>query len=126
MDLSSPEGHSVNDDLDWALCSIQYASIDDEVKIIRQLGPGAQLAKLDLREAYRVVPVHPEDCPRLGMQWKGAIYLDATLPFGLRSAPKIFSALADGLLWILHSKVADLSLHYLDDFLIMGPPDSSA
>ena len=43
-------------------------SIDDAVKIIRQLGPGAQLAKCDLREAYRVIPVHPEDCPRLGMQ----------------------------------------------------------
>ena len=126
VDLSSLEGHSVSDDLDRALCSIQYASIDDAVKIIRQLGPGAQLAKLDLREAYRVVPVHPEDRPRLGMQWKGAIYLDTTLSFGLRSAPKIFSALADGLLWILHSKGADLSLHYLDDFLIMGPPDSPA
>ena len=124
VDLSSPEGHSVNDELDRALCSIQYSSIDDAVQIIRRLGPGTLLAKLDLREAYRVVPVHPEDRPRLGMQWKGAIYLDAALPFGLRSAPKIFSALADGLLWILHAHGAVCSLHYLDDFLIMGPPDS--
>ena len=124
VDLSSPEGHSVNDELDRALCSIQYSSIDDAVQIIRRLGPGTLLAKLDLREAYRVVPVHPEDRPRLGMQWKGTIYLDAALPFGLRSAPKIFSALADGLLWILHAHGAVCSLHYLDDFLIMGPPDS--
>lgn len=32
-----------------------------------------------------------------------SIYLDIALPFGLRSAPT-FSALVDGLLWILHSK----------------------
>ena len=45
-------------------------------------------------------------------------------PFGLRSAPKIFSALADGLLWILNSKGWDQSLNYLDDFLLLGPPAS--
>ena len=58
------------------------------------------------------------------MQWKGEFYLDAALPFRLRSAPKIFSALADGQLWILHSKGWDQSLHYLDDFLLLGPPRS--
>ena len=58
------------------------------------------------------------------MHWKEAIYIDTALPFGLRSAPKIFSALADGLIWILHSKGADQSIHYLDNFLLIGPPDS--
>ena len=124
MDLSSPEGHSINDGIDRSVCSIKYASIDDAVDIIRRLGTGALLAKLDLKEAYRVVPVQPEDRPRLGMQWKEAIYIDTALPFGLRSAPNIFSALADGLLWILHSKGADRSIHDLDDFLLIGPPDS--
>ena len=50
--------------------------------------------------------------------------MDAALPFGLRLAPKIFSALAVGLLWMLHSRGADRSLHYLDDFLLMGHPES--
>ena len=124
VDLSSPEGQSINDGIDRSVCSIKYASIDDAVDIIRRLGTGALLAKLDLKEAYRVVPVHPDDRPRLWMQWKEAIYIDTALPFGLRSAPKIFSALADGLIWILHSKGADRSIHYLDDFLLIGPPDS--
>ena len=62
------------------------------------------LAKLDLCEAYRIVPVHPEDRPHLGMQWKGKFYLDSALPFGLHSAPKIFSVVADSLLWTLQSK----------------------
>ena len=41
------------------------------------------------------------------------------LPFGLRSAPKIFSAVAHTLAWIL------LQLHYLDDFLLLGQPGSA-
>ena len=91
VDLSSPEGFSVNDELDWALCSITYSSVDDAVAIIRTLDPGALLAKLDLREAYRIVPVHPEDRPQLGVRWRNDVYIDSALPFGLRSARKKFS-----------------------------------
>lgn len=53
------------------------------------------------------------------------MYVDRALPFGLRSAPKIFNAIADGLTWILQKRGVRLVLHYLDDFLIMGPPSSS-
>ena len=46
------------------------------------------------------------------------------LPFGLRSAPKIFTAVADALEWCIHQRGVDGIFHYLDDFLVMGPPDS--
>ena len=46
------------------------------------------------------------------------------LPFGLRSAPKIFCAIADSLEWILYQRGISSSLHHLDDFLTMGPPNS--
>ena len=126
VDLSSPNGVSVNDGLNRAQCSIKYTSIDDAVAILRNLGRGALMAKLDLKDAYRIVPIHPKGRPLLGMRWRDSIYIDCALPFGLRSAPKIFSALADGLMWIIHSKGHELSLHYLDDFLLLGPPGSPA
>ena len=59
------------------------------------------LAKIDIAHAYRNVPVHPEDRKLLGMQWQGKVYIDTALPFGLRSAPKIFTAISDALEWIL-------------------------
>ena len=124
VDLSSPHGKSINDAIDRDLCSISYTSIDSAVSFIQALGPGCLLAKLDLREAYRAVPIHPLDRPLLGMQWEGVTYVDGALPFGLRSAPKIFSALADGLMWILHSRGVTSALHYLNDFLLLGPPSS--
>ena len=45
------------------------------------------------------------------------------LPFGLRSAPKIFTAVADALEWCAREQVSH-TYHYLDDFIIIGPPDS--
>jgi len=64
----------------------------------RHLGRLALLAKFDNASAYRVVPVHPDERMLLGMVWRDQLYVDGALPFGLRSAPKLFTALADGLL----------------------------
>ena len=64
-----------------------------------------------------MVPVHPDDRRLLGMRWHGDILVDTALPFGLRSAPKVFSAVADALLWAMHQNGVINGLHYLDDFL---------
>ena len=76
-----------------------------------------------------MVPVHADDQPLLGMEWSGVKYIDQALPFGLRSAPKIFPAVADGLAWALACEGVQDSLHYLDDFFFCGSlvssPDSA-
>ena len=92
----------MNDGIDRQLCSLSYTRIDDVARRIVQLGPGTLLAKLDLQSAYRIVPVHADDRPLLGVRWGNDVFLDAALPFGLRSAPKIFSAIADALLWSMY------------------------
>jgi len=120
LDLSSPNGASVNDGIQKELCSLQYVKVDEVVEAILTLGRGTELAKIDIKSAYRIVPVHPEDRPLLGMRWQGKIYVDATLPFGLRSAPKIFNALADAAQWIIQEMGARYLWHYLDDFITIG------
>ena len=75
VDLSSPRGRSVNDGISSALCSLQYASVDNAVDIIRCLGQSTELVKLDLSNAYRIVPVHPDDQPWLGVRWQALIAL---------------------------------------------------
>ena len=84
------------------------------------------MAKTDLCSAYRQVPVHTSDQYLLGLEWGGTTYIDRALPFGLRSAPKLFSAVADGLAWALHCEGIVNCVHYLDDFFFWGPPASSA
>ena len=88
------------------------------------LGPGTLLAKIDIKSAFRLIPVHPADRHLLAMEWRGGIYIDTCLPFGLRSAPKLFNILADLLEWILCEQGVPYLLHYLDDYLTMGPPNS--
>lgn len=124
VDLSYPAGRSVNDGISPELCSLRYVRVDDVVQQLLQLGPRALMAKLDIKSAYRIVPVHPDDRFLLGMQWDDQVYIDAALPFGLRSAPKIFNALADALEWIVRSHGVQHLWHYLDDFITCGPADS--
>ena len=83
-------------------------------------GVGAQLAKVDIKRAYRNIPVHPEDRWMLGMRWEGGLFIDTVLPFGLRSASKIFTAVSDAVEWVLRRQGVRFAIHYLDDFLVIG------
>ena len=121
-DLSYPTGFSVNDGIDPMLCSLTYTTVDNIAEAAARLGPGALLAKVDIESAYRLIPVHPDDRPLQAMQWDNKIFVDPMLPFGLRSAPKIFNAVADALHWHLLQSGIPLLYHYLDDFVIIGPP----
>ena len=122
MDLSAPQGHSVNDGIDKELYSLHYTSLDEAAIKVCQLGKGTLLAKMDIRQAYRNIPVAPEDKPLLGMKWEGHTYIDQVLPFGLRSAPMIFSAIVDALLWVMKKKGVSWAIHYIDGFLTIEAP----
>jgi len=121
IDLSHPKSNSVNDGIPKILCGLSYITIDAIHRIIL-LGPNSLLAKLDIKSAFCLLPVHPADRHLLEMEWCNSIYLDTCLPFRLRSAPKLFNILADLLEWIVTQKGVSDCLHYLDDFLT-GPPD---
>ena len=90
------------------------------------LGRGTLIAKIDIKAAYRLVPVNPQDRLWLATKWDGGMYIDCMLPFGLRSAPKIFNALADALEWVVAKEGVEHIYHYLDDYAMVGPPDSTA
>ena len=65
VDLSHPQGYRA---ILYTLCSPQYPSIDDAVAVILSLGRYTQLVKIDLKSAYRVLPVHPMDRQLLGVR----------------------------------------------------------
>ena len=104
--------------------AVLHKNVDDISRVVASLGRGTLLAKVDLKSAYRIVPIHPEDRPLLGIQWKGGLYVDTCLPFGLWSAPKIFTALADPLEWCTKEQGLTHLFHYLDDYITMGGAES--
>ena len=123
-DLSFPEGSSVNDGIDPTICSLSYTNVEEVADLIARLGTGALLAKVDIESAYRLIPAHPDDRLLLALHWEDKVYIDPMLPFGLRSAPKIFNAVADALIWYLRQSGIRYIEHYLDDFIIVAPPKS--
>ena len=125
VNLSAPRGRSVNDGISKELASLSYVSVDEVAMAVLQLGQGTMLAKMDVKQAYRNIPVHPEDRPLLGMQWEGETFVDAALPFGLRSAPLMFTVVADALQWIMEQRGVALAFHYIDDFITLGAPGSN-
>ena len=124
-DLSSPEGKSVNDGIGREWCSLEYVTVEGVSRQVMELGRGALIVKADIRSAYRLVPIHPMDRLLLGVQWEDQLYMDCQLPFGLRSAPKIFTAVADAIEWFIRKRGVRFIEHYLDDYIVFGPPGSS-
>lgn len=125
--LSAPTNQSINDYIDPTTYSLQYSTIDDAIKICHEVGKGALLAKVDLKNAFRLCPVRPDDWHLLGICWRGQFYVDKCLPFGLRSAPFLFNMVADSLEWILRYHFhQQYCFHYLDDFFFAGPPQTDA
>ena len=67
MDLSHPPDKSVNDGIQGDACSLTYMMVADAVEVIAERGQGTLLAKVDIKNAYRIILVHPEDHQLLGM-----------------------------------------------------------
>lgn len=69
MDLSHPQGGSVNSSIDGDNFSLTYSHIDNANNFIMQEGCGTLLAKVDIHNAYHLIPVHPHNRYLLGMSW---------------------------------------------------------
>ena len=61
VDLSHPSGQSVNDGIPKDICSLTYITVDTAIEQIMALGKGKLLAKIDIKSAFRLLPVHPAD-----------------------------------------------------------------
>ncbi|GAU91562.1 hypothetical protein RvY_03790 [Ramazzottius varieornatus] len=126
LNLSAPVGSSINDFIDKDCYSMHYSRIDDAVCYTFTLGKGALMAKLDIKSAFRLIPVRPIDRPLLGYKVDEKFYFDTVLPFGLRSSPFLFCLISEAVLWILkYFNNHKYALCYMGDFLLCGFPYSN-
>ena len=120
-DGSIPYGMAMNDYS--GVASVKYESLDAACALAK---PGWYMAKVDLRAAYRSVPIHPEDYCTTGINWhftgdSGPRYLfDTRLPFGSRLGPCIFSRITQAVKRIMYRKGFTNIVVYLDDFLLLA------
>uniref|UniRef100_A0A1Y1N1R8 Reverse transcriptase domain-containing protein n=2 Tax=Photinus pyralis TaxID=7054 RepID=A0A1Y1N1R8_PHOPY len=77
------------------------------------------MATLDIKDAYYHIPIHKDSRKFLRFLFKGQLYEFTCLPFGLCTAPLIFTKILKPIFGRLRSKGL-LSVTYLDDFLLLG------
>lgn len=119
--LSFPYNHqSVNANIPKESCHVQYATIKDAIQVIQTYGTSTFMAKTDIADAFRIIPLHPSQYHLTGFYWKGYWY-DKCLPMGCSQSCKIFERFSDCLQWILQTKFNIQSIKLLDDFLFLAP-----
>lgn len=122
VDLSAPYDNddiiSINNLIDKESCSLTYVTIDNAIELIKKSGKGALMCKLDVADAFKLVPLNPQFWNMFGIKWKGLYYFYQRLVFGCRSSPKIFDQLSIAICWIAQNKYKIKNIiHLLDDFL---------
>ena len=123
--LSFPKGSSVNSGISSEDSSVQYATIQDAIRFVKSIGKNCFLAKTDIKNLFRIIPIHPDDYPLLGIFWKGSFYYDKCMPMGCSSSCKIFKTFSTAVEWVARHKLyIPCILHLLDDFLIVALTES--
>ena len=123
-DLSFPAGKSINDGILKEHTRVQYETLDHVIGLTSRFGRGALIAKADIENAFRIVPIHPDCHHLLGFTWQQQFYYDKCLPMGCAQSCQIFERFSTAIQWILMKRGATAVSHILDDFIFVGPPDS--
>ena len=55
--LSFPLGASLNDGISSEFTSVSYATVEDAIRTIKNVGHGCFMAKTDIKNAFRIIPI---------------------------------------------------------------------
>jgi hypothetical protein len=93
----------------------KFVTVDQVLKKLRSC---QLMAKIDIVDAYLQVSIHPS-CYRLcRIYWRNQYYFFNRLPFGAKSAPRIFQGISDMIKFGLCRRCPSSFIeNYLDDFL---------
>ena len=111
---------AVNFNISKANSTVQYQSISDAISCILQCGQKPYMAKCDIADAFRIIPLHPSQYNLTGFYHDG-YYYDKCLPMGCASSCKIFEAFSSAIKWILQNILhVNNVIKVLDDFLFIN------
>ena len=119
--LSSPRGQSINDGILDEFVHISYSTLEDAVRLICKCGPSPFLAKLDIKHAFRLIPIKPSQHNLLCFRWRDKFFIDRCLPMGARSSSHIFNLFSSSIHFLAKQLGVMWLIHYLDDFLLISP-----
>ncbi len=120
--LSFPyDENSVNFNIPKHESTVHYQTIEDALEIVRKLGKNCFLAKSDISEAFRLLPLNPSQYHLMGFTWRNNYYFDKCLPMGCSSSCRLFESFSDSIVHILKTKYeVEYIIKVLDDFLFLS------
>jgi len=109
FDLSSLNDHLV----------IPKFHMESALTIMRCLRKGDWAVSIDIKDAYLHVPIHPQYQKYLHLAFQGKVYKFTVLPFGVATAPYVFTRIVGAMAEVIHRAGVRFH-HYLDDWLIVA------
>ena len=90
---------------------------ETQAQIRSALSPNQWTFSIDLTDAFFHVPIHRDSRRYLRFQYKGRVFQYRALPFGLKTAPWIFTAVMAQIQSMPETR--DIKIHlYLDDWIV--------
>lgn len=99
--------------------NVNHFKMEDYRTALKLLHSNYYMTTIDLQDAYFLISIEKNDRKKLRFEWKSQIYEFNVLPFGLCTAPYVFTKLIKPVLQYLRLSGL-LSVAYLDDFLCIG------
>lgn len=97
----------------------EHFKLEDQKVVSNIITPGCFMSKLDLKDAYLLIPIRKQDRRYLRFYFQDMVFQYNCLCFGINFAPMLFTKLIKPIMYVLRSK-GHLSVVYLDDFLLLG------
>jgi len=119
--MSFPYLESVNDYIDPDYTKVKYSDFDNAVRMLRRLGTGTWMAKMDLKNAFRLLPCSPDDFDLLGIKLDNMYFIDKCMPMGCSISCATFETFSTFLNWAIKVRTSTENIdHYLDDYIFMS------
>lgn len=96
-----------------------HFKMEDHRTALKLLDTNYYMATIDLQDAYFLISITKSDRKLLRFLWNSQLYEFNVLPFGLCTAPYVFTKLLKPIMYYLRS-AGLISVNYLDDFLCIG------
>jgi hypothetical protein len=93
--------------------------MEDQRTLLTVIEQGQYAVSIDIRKAYHHVPVGQLMQPYLAFTYAGRWFQYKGMPFGVKSAPRIFSQIMHKVMTVIRQRWNVMSVQYLDDLLFL-------
>ncbi len=127
LNLSSPEGLSVNEGIDEKDFPATMSSTLKWIRVLNRAGRNCRMTKVDWSDAYKHLAVRVEDLNLQWFSWLGMAFCELCLIFGSKSSVGLYDRLAKQVLAIVCAKSrmpSYMVCQHLDDCVAAAPEDS--